>query len=85
MINPTFRNINRLFKHGGSDYARESFDNHYIPLVEIKYFHALINNKLVFDRPGNSKQETYKKLVEMSRNNDQYNRNLYYIWYIYYY
>ena len=40
-----------------------------MPLVEIKDFNALIDNKQFFDQPVKNKQEAYEKLVEMSRNN----------------
>ena len=50
MIDPTFRNIDRLFvsllKNEGVD--PEKFfliDKQYMPLVEIKDFNALIHNK----------------------------------------
>ena len=49
LIDPTFRNINRLFvlsfKNCNDDPTRNSFDNYYIPLVEIKDCKALIDNK----------------------------------------
>ena len=51
MIDPTFRNINRFvlsFKNGDSDPERNSFDKHYMPLVEFKDFNALIDNKPFF-------------------------------------
>ena len=52
MINPTFRNINRLFvlsfKDGNNDPTRDSFDKYFMPLVEIKDFNALIKNKPFF-------------------------------------
>ena len=55
MIDPIFRNINRLFvlsfKNGNNHPKRDSFDTHYILLVEIKYFNALIDNKTFFDQP----------------------------------
>ena len=74
LIDPTFRNINRLlvlsFKNGNDDPTRNSFDEYYILLVEIKDFDALIDNKPLFDQPVKNKQELYKKLIEMSRNND---------------
>ena len=41
-----------------------------MPLVEIKDFNALIDNKPFFDQPVKNKQEPYQKLIEMSRNND---------------
>ena len=49
-IDPTFRNINRLFvisfKSGNDDPARNLFDDYCMPLVEIKDFNVLIDNKL---------------------------------------
>ena len=47
-----------------------------MPLVEIKDFNALINNKPFFDQPVKNKQKVYEKLVEMSRNNDYTAGNL---------
>ena len=50
LIDQTFRNINRLFvlsfKNGDNDPTRDSFEKYYMPLVEIKDFNALIDNKL---------------------------------------
>ena len=49
LIEPTFRNINRLFvilfKNSNDDPTRYSFDEYYMPLVEIKDFNALIDKK----------------------------------------
>ena len=49
MIDPTFRNINRLFvlsfKNGDDDPTSNSFDEYYMLLVEIKDFNALIDSK----------------------------------------
>ena len=74
VIEATFRNINRLFvlwfKNGNDDPTGNYFDEYYVPLVEIKDFHALIDNKLFIDQPVKIKQETYKKLTEMSRNDN---------------
>ena len=41
-----------------------------MPLVEIKHFHALIDNKPFLDQPVKSKQEAHEKLLQMSKNND---------------
>ena len=41
-----------------------------MPFLEIKYFHALIDNKPFFDQSVKSKQEAYEKIIEMSKNND---------------
>ena len=55
LIDPTFRNINRFFilpfKNGNNNPTRDSFDKYYMPLVEIKYLNAVINNKPIFDHP----------------------------------
>ena len=64
LIHLTFRNINflfvLLFKNDDNDPARNSFDNCYMPLVEIKYFNVLINNKPFFI----SQQWTNKKRIK---------------------
>ena len=55
LIDPTLRNINRLFVHsfknGDNDPTRNSFDKYYMPLAEIKDFNSLIDNKPFFDLP----------------------------------
>ena len=47
-----------------------------MPLVEIKYFNALINNKPFFGHPVKNKQAAYGKLMELSKNDDYTTRNL---------
>ena len=42
---------------------KDYFDQNYIPLVEIKDFNALIDNKTFFDQPAKSKQEAYEKRI----------------------
>ena len=80
IIDPTFRNINGLlalsFTNGNDDPMRDSFDKCYMPLAEIKYFNALIENKPFFDQSVKSKQEAYEKLIEMSKNDDYATGNL---------
>ena len=80
LIDPTFRNINRLFllsfQNGDNDPARDSFEKHCTLLVEIKDFNALIDNKLFFDQQVKKKQGTYEKLMEMSRTDDYTTGNL---------
>ena len=49
-----------LFKNDDNDPARNSFDNCYMPLVEIKHFNVLINNKPFFI----SQQRTNKKRIK---------------------
>ena len=80
LFDPTFRNINRLFvlpfKNGNNDPTRNSFDEYYMPLVEIKDFNAVIDNKPFFDQPVKNKQEEYEKLIEISRNDEHTTGNL---------
>ena len=45
-------------------------------LVEIKDFNELINNEPFFDQLVKNKQETYEKLIEMSRNGNYTSGNL---------
>ena len=80
MIDPTFRNIDRLlvfsFKNSDDDPTRNSFDEYYMPLVEIKDFNPFIDNKLLFVQPVKNKQEAYEKRIEMSRNDHYTTGNL---------
>ena len=64
------------FKNGSNDPTKNSWDKHYMPLVEIKYFNVLIDSKRLFDYPVKNKQEAYEKLAEMSRNDDYTAGNL---------
>ena len=64
------------FKNGDDDVTRNSFDEYYMPLVEIKYFNALIDNEAFFDQLLKNKQKAYEKLIDMSRNNDYTTGNL---------
>ena len=41
-----------------------------MPLLEIKDFNALIENKPFFDQPVKKKQEAYEKLTEMLKYDD---------------
>ena len=43
---------------------RNSFDKYYMPLVEVKDFTALINNKPLFDQPLKTNKKHMKKLLK---------------------
>ena len=79
LIDLTFRNINRLFalsfRNGDDSPTRNYFDDYYVPLVDIKDFNALIDNKPFFDQPVKNKHEVHEKLIEISRNNNYTTRN----------
>ena len=59
-------------------FSRNSFDSYYMPLIETKNFNVIIGNKPCFDKLMKSKQEAYKKLVEICRNNSYTTENLFY-------
>ena len=48
----------------------DSFSDYYLPNVEIKDFNVLIDGKSFFDLQVKNEEETYKKIMDMSNNND---------------
>ena len=74
LLDPTFRNINRLFvlsfNNDENNPTRSFFNKYCMLLVEIKKFNALIENKTFFDRSVKSKQKTSRKLIKMLKNDD---------------
>ena len=57
-------------------FTKDSFSHSYVPNVEIKDFNMLIDGKSFFDFLLKNEEEAYKKIIEMSRNNDYTTRNL---------
>ena len=54
------------------------FVKYEMPLGEIKYFNAIVDNKSFFGEPvKNSKKCMYEKLAKISRNNDYTTGNLF--------
>ena len=84
LIDRIFRNVNRLFvlsfqriageNNTTKDY-RDSFSHYYVPNVRIKDFNVLIDGKSFFDLPVKI-EEAYKKIMDMSNNNDYITGNL---------
>ena len=80
LIDPTFTNVNRLFvfsvarTNAGDN--RDSFSRYYVPSVKIKDFNVLIDGKSFFALPVKNGKEAFKKVIEMSRNNDYTTGNL---------
>ena len=75
----TFTNVNRLLvlpftKTNIRDY-RNVFSNYYVPEAEIKDFNVSIDGKSLFDLLVKNEEEAYKKIIEMSNNNDYTNGN----------
>ena len=78
LIDPTFTNINRLFvlsftRNNAGD--RDSV-SHYGPNGEVNDANVLIDGKRFFDLPVNNDEEAYKKIIDMSNNNDYTTGNL---------
>ena len=55
------------FKNVDNDSTSDSFEKYYMPLVEIKYFNTLVDNKLFFDQPVkcNKRMNNLLKFQEM--------------------
>ena len=71
LIDPTFTNVNTLFVLSFQRIAGENNTTK----VEIKDFNVLIDGKTFFDLPEKN-EEAYKKIIEMSKNNDHTTGNL---------
>ena len=66
--------IDYLSFENGED--RTSFSNYYVPKVEIKDCNAIIDGKPFFEIPVRNKEETYEKIIELSKNSDCTTGNL---------
>ena len=85
LIDPTFPNFNRLFvlsfqriageNNTTRDY-RDSFSHYYVANARIKDFNVLIDRKSFFDLPVNNEAEAYKKIMDMTNNNNYKTGNL---------
>ena len=49
---------------------------YYVPNVRIKHINVLIDGKSFFDLPLKNEEETYEKIIEISRNNGYKTANL---------
>ena len=80
LIDPTFTNVNRLFVLSFARNVlgdnRDSISNYYLPNVKIKDFNVLTDGKGFFDLPVKNEEEAYKKITDMSNNNDYTAGNL---------
>ena len=84
LIDPTFTNVNRLFvlsfERIEEEYIKKDnidyFSHYYVPNLQIKDFNVLIDGKSFFDLPIKNEEEAYKKIIDMSNNNDCTTGNL---------
>ena len=77
LIDPTFTNANRLFvlAYQNAD-DRQSFSQFYLPKVLINDFNVIIDKLAYFDLPTKTEEETYEKVIDISRNNEYTTGNL---------
>ena len=77
LIDPTFSNANRLFVVSfENEEDRTSFSNYYVPKVEIKDYNVIIDGKPFFEILVKNKEDTYEKIIEISKNSDYTTGNL---------
>ena len=77
LIDPTFSKVNIFFVLSfKNDQDRTSFTKFYTLKAEMKDFNVLIDGKGFFDVPIKNKEETYEKIIEISKNNDHKTGNL---------
>ena len=77
LIDPTFTNVNRLFvlAYRNAD-NRQSYSQFYLPNVMVKYYNVIIDKLAFFDLPIKTQEEAYKKIIDISRNNEYTTINL---------
>ena len=80
LIDPTFTNVNRLFVlvYGQVNNDRQSFSRFYLPNVMIKDYNVIIDKLAFFDLPVKTEEESYEKIIDISRNNEYTTGNLLY-------
>ena len=78
LIDPTFTNVNRLFvpAYGQNNNDRQSFSRFYLPNVMVKDYNVIIDKLAFFDLPMKTEEETYEKIIDISRNNEYTTGNL---------
>ena len=74
LIDPTFSNVNVLSFENEED--RTSFSKYYAPKVEIKDYNVIIDGKPFFEISVKNKEQTYEKIIEISKNSDYTAGNL---------
>ena len=77
LIDPTSSNVNRLFVLSfENEEDRTSFFKYYLPKVEIKDYNVIIDAKSFFEIPLKNKEETYEKIIAISKNGNYTTGNL---------
>ena len=69
VIGPTFNNVNRLFILAfPNEEDRRYFSKYYTPIVEIKDYNVIIDGEPFYEIPKKNKEETYKAITKLIRN-----------------
>ena len=77
LTDPTFTNVNRLFVLAyRTAEDRQSFSQFYLPNVMVKDYNVIIDKLAFFDLPIKTEEEAYKKIFDISRNNEYTTGNL---------
>ena len=77
LVEPTFTNVNRLFvlAYRVTD-DRQLYSRFYLPNVMVKDYSIIIDKLGFFDLPIKTEEETYEKIIDISRNNEYTTGNL---------
>ena len=67
LVYPTFQGVNRLFVLSfENEDDRTSHSTCYLPKVEIKDYHVMIDGKNLFDQPINNSFRTYENIRKIT-------------------
>ena len=77
LVDPTFTNVNKLFVlafQTADD--RQSYSQFYLPKVMVKDYNVIIDKLAFFDLPIKIEEESYEKIIDISRNDEYTTGNL---------
>ena len=67
LVEPIFQGVNRLFVLAfENDDGRTSYDEYYLPTVEIKDYNIMINGENFFDQPIKNNKVTYENIRKIA-------------------
>ena len=67
LVEPSFQGVSRLFVLAfENDDDRTSYDEYYLPTVEIKDYIIMINGKNIFDQPIKNNRVTYENIKKIA-------------------
>ena len=67
LVEPSFHRVNRLFVLAfENDEERTSYDQYYLPNVEIKDYNIMINGENFFDQPIKNNKVTYENIRKIA-------------------